>query len=83
MYVSVRIILTFAQLQFGAFRAIGLGPFGQPLDVASPLAPAVSNLISYCVATCTLTGVTDVDHNPSAFSNAYWEVNSIRVYTPV
>lgn len=25
---------------------------------------------------------TDVDNNPSAFSKAYWEVNSLAVYTP-
>ena len=24
----------------------------------------------------------DVDNNPSAFSDAYWEINALRVYTP-
>ena len=24
-----------------------------------------------------------VDQNPEAFADAYWEVNSLRVYTPV
>ncbi|KAH7919357.1 hypothetical protein BV22DRAFT_1040974 [Leucogyrophana mollusca] len=24
-----------------------------------------------------------VDNNPSAFSNAYWEINSLKIYTPV
>ena len=24
-----------------------------------------------------------VDQNPGAFADAYWEVNSLRVYTPV
>jgi hypothetical protein len=24
----------------------------------------------------------DVDNNPSAFSEAYWEINSLRIYTP-
>lgn len=24
---------------------------------------------------------TDVDNNPSAFKNAYWEINSLAVYT--
>jgi hypothetical protein len=29
---------------------------------------------------CSLSPV--VDNNPTAFSEAYWEINSLRVYTP-
>ena len=27
--------------------------------------------------------ISVVDQNPEAFVDAYWEVNSLRVYTPV
>ena len=29
------------------------------------------------------TSLLDVDNNPAAFKDAYWEIDSVRVYTPL
>ena len=39
--------------------------------------------LCYHAGQCANGGVSlVVDQNPEAFADAYWEVNSLRVYTP-
>ena len=36
-----------------------------------------------CMLTDSGLALAVVDNNPAAFANAYWEINSLRVYTPI
>lgn len=39
--------------------------------------------LCYHVGRCTDGGpLSVVDQNPEAFVDAYWEINSLRIYTP-
>ena len=62
---------------FGLIPAAGLGPaqtvrlsiffFQTPICPGSLILPPTSSV---------------VNNNPSAFAEAYWQINSLRVYTP-
>jgi hypothetical protein len=67
-------------------RATGLVPrlFGSPANVLECLATTVGCPIT----TFLFTEGVDWDHlvvdqSPGRFANAYWEINSLRIYTPV
>ena len=67
------------------FRAIGpvLLRSGQQVVAPPCLALIVSSFLCFHVG-CPADGdvLPVVDQNPKAFVDAYWEVNSLRIYTP-
>jgi hypothetical protein len=66
-------------LTFRAFREIGRGVYIRT-QVVVALAQTVSPAFSHCHFTIR-PFVAVVDSNPKAFSKAYWEINSLRIYT--
>ena len=68
-----------------AYRVIGQVPVA-----FSPVPAMVRAVRTVCSSTNShekkilifLIRPVDVDQNPSAFANAYWTVNAVRVYTP-
>ena len=68
------------------FRATGpvVPQFGRQA-VALPCLAEIVSCAYVATSGSMLMEVTSpvVDQNPEAFEDAYWEVNSLRVYTPV
>ena len=52
-----------------------------PIRSGSILTPLISAGGTYAAAGCPLTCTSFVQNYPTAFSEAYWSVNSLRVYT--
>ena len=60
---------------FGLIRAAGRGP-------AMTVRPPTFYPGSDVQAHSSFPPSSVVNNNPSAFAEAYWEINSLRVYTP-
>ena len=63
-------------------RAIGQVPTTliRAVGVTATTVSFSTNSNKYILTSDTLL---DVNNNPGAFANAYWEVNSLRIYTPL
>jgi hypothetical protein len=68
-----------------AFRVIGLVPIRIGRKAVALPCPAtnVSCVCGFFEQCADVDALLVVDQNPELFADAYWEINSLRVYTPV